>query len=59
MKHEVLIWSKNQQLRSTIECHIVITEEDIEQLALQKYHDGRDSDEGKSYWAEIDSTTHD
>ena len=59
MKHEVLIWSKNQAGRCTIEDHITITEEEVEQSALRKYLDGRANDEGKSHWAELDSTIHD
>lgn len=59
MKHAVLIWSTNQSKFTRIEARVEITEEDIERLALDKYKANHDDDEGKSWFAEIDSTIHD
>ena len=58
MKHTVIIRSKNQQLFTKIEEHIVISEEEIEQLALDKYKKSIDDNEGKSFWAELALTEH-
>ncbi len=59
MKHTVLIWSTNQSKFTKIESRVEITEEDIEQLALEKYKANHSVDEGKSWFAEIESTIHD
>ncbi len=59
MKHTVLIWSTNQSKFTKIEARVEITEEDIEQLALDKYKANHYHDDGKSWFAEIESTIHD
>ncbi len=59
MKHTVLIWSTNQSKFTKIESRVEITEEDIEQLALDNYKANHYDDEGKSWFAELDSTVHD
>ena len=58
MEHIVIIRSKNQQLFTKIEEHIAISEEEIEQLALDKYKKSIDDNEGKSFWAELEKTEH-
>ncbi|HDY87543.1 MAG TPA: hypothetical protein ENH82_05420 [bacterium] len=61
MKHTVLILSRstNQSIFTKIEARVEITEEDIEQLALDKYKANHYHDDGKSWFAELDSTVHD
>ena len=59
MKHIVDIYSKSQNGFTTIEDHVVVTEEEIEQLALDKHKRNIDDNEGKSWWALIAKTIHD
>ena len=58
MEHTVIIKSKNQQLFVKHEDSIIITEEDVEQLALEKYKSTINDNEGKSFWAELSKTIH-
>ncbi len=59
MKHIVLIWSTSQLKFTKIEARVEITEEDIEQLAIDKYKANHYDDKGKLWFAELDSTIHD
>ena len=58
MKHIVIIMSKSQTGFVKIEDHILISETEVEQLALQKYKNSIDDSEGKSFWADIEETIH-
>ena len=59
MVHTVLIKSKSQSEFVKIETRIEVTEDHIEELALKLFNDSELRDEGKSVWAELDSTIHD
>ena len=58
MKHTVLIKSKNQSGFVKIETRVEVNEDHIEELALKLFDDSIHRDEGKSIWAELESTTH-
>lgn len=59
MIHTVLIKSKSQSRFVKIETRIEVTEDHIEELALKLFDDSIQRDEGKSLWAELESTVHD
>lgn len=66
MKHTVVIWSKTKiadaegNKKYAIECRSILTEKDIEQLALSEFLDSNSRlRDDREYFAEIESTTHD
>ena len=58
MIHKISIWTRNKKSGTfNIECHMDISEEDIEQLALCKYKRDYCMDKNTyEYSAKIDST---
>jgi len=55
MKIKIDIWKKNLERKfTTISHHMILTDEDIEQLAVDKYMHDYDTDEGFKYSAQID-----
>ena len=64
MEHKITIWSrlkernKNGKFNHIIEGKEVITENDINDLALKKYSDDIAINSNRVYWGEIDQTTH-
>jgi len=57
MKHKIDIWKKNKVSGyTTIEAHLVLTEDDIENAALNKHIDSHNIDDECEYWARIDET---
>jgi hypothetical protein len=66
MKVKIIIWSKlkekdeNGKSQFIINSHVTVTQEEIEQLALEKYKDGNSTlREYRTYWAEIEEVIHD
>ena len=61
MKYKLLIWSKdkNSGKNHRIESHEVLTQEDIEHLALEVFKECHTLDDNKEYYAELDKTIHD
>ena len=57
MKIKIDIWKRNKISGfNFISHHMVLTDEDIEQLAIDKYIHDYDTDEGFEYSASIDQT---
>ena len=61
MKHSLSIWSKRKSDGKSfiIHAHVTVTQEQIEELAVNEYIDGNSNiNEDREYWAELDETTH-
>lgn len=62
MKHKIDIWSKNKKSGQSfiIECHVEITQEEIEEYAIREYEKNHTmAHDDREYWAEIVETIHD
>ena len=60
MEHKISIWSKNKETGKgfIIETHVKITQEQIQEFALNEFLENCSIDEDKEYFAELDETIH-